>query len=99
MRVRILLVLFCLGLQPCRALQASAQPKDRTARVLEELSNAPGPSGFEGPVREILARELRAAGLEVSTDGLGSVIGVLHGSSDRPRIMLAAHMDEVGALV
>jgi putative aminopeptidase FrvX len=99
MRVRILLVLFCLGLQPCRALQASAQPKDRTARLLEELSNAPGPSGFEGPVREILARELRAAGLEVSTDGLGSVIGVLHGSSDRPRIMLAAHMDEVGALV
>jgi len=69
------------------------------ARLLQELSNAPGPSGFEGPVREILERELRAAGLEVSTDGLGSVIGALPGPSNGPRIMLAAHMDEVGAMV
>jgi endoglucanase len=40
-------------------------------------------------VREILAGEMRAAGLEVSTDGLGSVIGVLR----------AAHMEEVGGVV
>ena len=53
---------------------AQAQSKDRVARLLEELANAPGPSGFEGAVRGILAREMRAAGLEVSTDGLGSVI-------------------------
>ena len=44
-------------------------------------------------------RELHALGIETSTDGLGSVIGVLAGSSERPRIMLAAHMDEVGAIV
>jgi hypothetical protein len=37
-------------------------------------------------VREIVARELRGKGLEVSTDGLGSVIGVLRGSSNGPRI-------------
>jgi endoglucanase len=66
---------------------------------LEELSNAPGPSGFEGPGREILLRELRASGVEVSTDGLGSVIGVWRGSAQGPRIMLAVHMDEVGAMV
>ena len=90
---------FCLNLFVSPALPTQVQPKDRVARLLEEISNAPGPSGFEGPVREIVTRELRAAGLEVSTDGLGSVIGVLHGSSDTPRIMLAAHMDEVGAIV
>ena len=50
-------------------------------------------------MREIVARELRGKGLEVSTDGLGSVIGVLRGSSNGPRIMLSAHMDEVGAMV
>jgi endoglucanase len=50
-------------------------------------------------VREILERELRAAGLKVSTDGLGSVIGALEGASEGPRIMLAAHMDEVGGMV
>jgi putative aminopeptidase FrvX len=92
-------MLFCLNLLASTSLEGQSQPKDRVARLLAELSNAPGPSGFEGPVREIVARELRAQGLEVSTDGLGSVSGVLHGSSDGPRIMLAAHMDEVGAMV
>jgi len=94
-----LVTCLCLSLFLSPALLAQVQPKDRIARLLEELSNAPGPSGFEGPVREIITRELRAAGLEVSTDGLGSVIGVLHGSSESPRVMLAAHMDEVGAMV
>lgn len=76
-----------------------AYPQDRVEKLLAELSNADGVSGFEGSVRKILEREMRAAGLEVSTDGLGSVIGVLRGSVDGPRIMLAAHMDEVGAIV
>jgi endoglucanase len=68
-------------------------------KLLEELSNTPAPSGYEGPVREILTREFRALGLEVTTDGMGSVIAALRGASDAPRIMLAAHLDEVGAMV
>jgi endoglucanase len=79
---------------------SSQEPKqDRVAALLRELSVAVGPSGFEGPVRTIVTRELRAAGLDVSTDGMGSVIGVLPGPAGSPRIMLAAHMDEVGAIV
>ena len=74
-------------------------PQDRVERLLGELSNASGASGFEGPVRGIVEREMRSANLEVSTDGLGSVIGVLRGPADGPRIMLAAHMDEVAAVV
>jgi len=89
----------CLNFLAYPAWPAQAEKKDRIERLLEELSNAPGPSGFEGPVRDILIREFRSAGVAVSTDGLGSVIGVLPGSSDGPRIMLAAHMDEVGAIV
>jgi putative aminopeptidase FrvX len=92
-------MLFCFTLVISNVIPGQVQPGDRVARLLQDLSNAPGPSGFEGPVREILGRELRAAGLRVSTDGLGSVIGVLAGPSDGPRIMLAAHMDEVGAMV
>lgn len=75
------------------------QEDDRVMKLMRELSNAPAPSGYEGPVREILRREFQAAGLEVSNDGMGSIIGVLHGPSDGPRVMLAAHMDEVGAIV
>jgi endoglucanase len=88
------LLLFALLLP----VPAQQQP-DRVAKLLEELSNAPAPSGYEGPVRDILRREFQAAGLEVSTDGMGSIIGVLRGPADGPRIMLAAHMDEVGAMV
>jgi endoglucanase len=75
------------------------QQADRVAKLLEELSNAPAPSGYEGPVRDILRREFQAAGLEVSNDGMGSIIGVLRGPNNGPPIMLAAHMDEVGAMV
>ena len=96
MRRQILgLVLLLLTL----TLPALAQQGDRVGKLLEELSNTVAPSGYEGPVREILRREFRAAGLEISPDGMGSIIGVLRGSADGPRIMLAAHMDEVGAIV
>lgn len=81
------------------AVPAPPQPPDRVVTLLEQLSNAPAPSGFEEPVRDILKREFQAAGLEISNDGLGSIIGVLRGPADGPRILLAAHMDEVGAIV
>lgn len=88
------------GLLLCAlAWQAPAQQRDRVEKLLEELSNASAPSGYEGRVRDILKREFQAAGLKVSNDGLGSIIGVLPGPADGPRIMLAAHMDEVGAIV
>ena len=72
---------------------------DPIERLLEELTNAHGPTGFEGPVREIVRREFTPLADEIITDGLGSLIARLDGSSDGPRIMLAAHMDEVGMIV
>ncbi|MGH9324877.1 MAG: M42 family metallopeptidase [Vicinamibacteria bacterium] len=72
---------------------------DETEKLLEELTNAHGVSGFEGPVRDILRREWRDLLSELHTDGLGNLIGSLPGSSESPRILLMAHMDEVGFLV
>jgi putative aminopeptidase FrvX len=40
-----------------------------------------------------------AAGAEISTDGLGSVIAKVKGTADQPRIMVDAHLDEVGMMV
>ena len=68
-------------------------------RLLAELTNAYGPSGFEGPVRSIMQRELSPLSDRIETDGIGSLIARLRGSSDAPRIMMAAHMDEVGLMV
>ena len=67
--------------------------------LLEALSNAYGPSGFEGPVREIVRREVQPLATAVSTDGLGSLIARLGDEAGRPRIMLTAHMDELGLMV
>lgn len=100
MRIRILIVMLAanlLCLLP--VLRAQAGSAAQEIELLRELSNAPAPPGFEGSVRAIIESEFRAQGLAISTDGLGSVIGVLRGASDTPRIMLAAHMDEVGAIV
>src|SRR3990172_3632918 len=69
---------------------------DATERLLEELTNAHGVPGFEGPVRDILRREWRDLLTDLHTDGLGNLIGSLRGSSDSPRVLLMAHMDEVG---
>jgi putative aminopeptidase FrvX len=90
--------LACFALLLNLAFPTDMLSQDRVERLLAELSNASGAPGFEGSVRAIVERELRSAGLEVSTDGLGSVVGVLQGSADGPRIMLAAHMDEVAAI-
>ncbi len=76
-----------------------AQELDRAARLMEELTNAPGPSGFEGPVREIVVRELEELSAAIEYDGLGSVIATLPGATEGPRIMVTAHLDEVGLMV
>jgi endoglucanase len=77
----------------------AADSLDAAARLLEELSNAHGPSGFEGPVRVIMRREFKPLADRIETDGMGSLVGVVESSADAPNIMIAAHMDEVGMLV
>lgn len=74
-----------------------AAPGDRTEALLRELADAPGPSGFEEAVRTIMVREMKPFADQVTYDGLGSVIARQGGSG--PRIMLDAHMDELGGVV
>jgi putative aminopeptidase FrvX len=66
---------------------------------LEKLSNACGVTGREGQVRELMIELLKPYADEVSVDRLENVIAVKKGKSGSPKIMLAAHMDEVGLMV
>ncbi len=79
------------------ASAAAGAELDRTGRLLRDLADAPGPSGFEEAVRAIMVRELKPLGSELRYDGVGSVI-VRDGAAG-PRIMLDAHMDELGGVV
>ena len=76
-----------------------AQELDVTAQLLEELSEAPGPSAFEESVRAIIVREYQALDATIEYDGLGSVLATLPNNDSGPRIMVTAHMDEVGLMV
>jgi putative aminopeptidase FrvX len=80
-------------------LFAQTTPADSTVKLLAELTNANGAPGFEGPVREILRREWRSLLADLRTDGIGNLLGRLPGPAGSPRVLLMAHMDEVGFLV
>ncbi|MDX1647062.1 MAG: M42 family metallopeptidase [Longimicrobiales bacterium] len=79
--------------------QLAGQEPDETEALLQRLTEAPAPPGFEEEVRRIVAGEFRALGATVEYDGLGSVHATLPGTGDGPRIMVTAHMDEVGLMV
>lgn len=67
--------------------------------VLEKLSNACGIAGREEEVRGLMKKMLKPHVDELKEDKLGNVIGIKKGKKKAPRVMLAAHMDEIGLLV
>ncbi|MCW4009962.1 MAG: M42 family metallopeptidase [Candidatus Bathyarchaeota archaeon] len=66
---------------------------------LEKLSNACGVAGREGEVRSLMVNLLKPYADEVVLDRLENVIAIKKGSKDKPKVMFAAHMDEVGLMV
>lgn len=71
---------------------------DSTERLLKELTEITGISGYEKDVAKAIAKHMRPIS-KVSYDKLGSIICRKEGKAKAPRVMLAAHMDEVGFLV
>lgn len=66
--------------------------------LLKELTEAPGVPGYESGIRKIIRKYLSDI-TTIETDKAGSIVCRKDGKSDRPRIMLAGHMDEVGFMV
>jgi endoglucanase len=66
---------------------------------LEKLSNACGVTGREQEVGDLLKKLMKPYVDEVVEDKLGNVIGIKKGKKNAPKVMLAAHMDEIGLLV
>src|ERR1700760_841923 len=93
----VLCLLVILSASCFSQTHAPAAGGDETQQLLQSLADAPGPSGFEEPVRKIMVEHMKPLSEKLSYDGLGSVIAV-QGSSG-PRIMVDAHMDELGGIV
>jgi len=66
--------------------------------LLKELCETPGIPGFEERLRAIVRRELEPVADDVRVDTLGNLLAVKQ-HSGAPKLMIAAHMDEIGFVV
>jgi endoglucanase len=67
--------------------------------VLKMLSEAMGVSGQENEVRAIIRAELEGRVDRLESDTIGNLMAVKNAGAPGPKVMLAAHMDEVGFMV
>lgn len=72
--------------------------------LLKDLTEAFGPSGFEDEVRQVIRAKLEGVVDHIETDVLGNILALKRppatsAQRDFPRVMLDAHMDEVGLMV
>ena len=71
--------------------------QDRTIELLRQLADAPGPPGFEESIRKVMVDQMKPFVSSITYDGLGSIIATQ--GTQGPRIMVDAHMDELGGVV
>ena len=93
----IALIFFVLPASAQTARAPESLSADRVVQLLKELTEVSGPPGYEDPVRKIMGEHMKPCADSIVYDGLGSIIAQ-QGKSG-PRIMLDAHMDELGGMV
>ena len=93
----ILLLLTSLPLNAQTPPSSQPPAQDRLVQLLKELTEAPGAPGYEEAVRKIMTDRFKPFADNITYDGLGSVIAQQGNSG--PRIMLDAHMDELGGMI
>lgn len=72
----------------------------KTFQRIKELTELQGTSGFEHEIRAYMEQHMEPLVDELQYDGLGGVFGLRnHEEADAPRVMVAAHMDEVGFML
>ncbi|MBE2197871.1 MAG: M42 family metallopeptidase [Anaerolinea sp.] len=67
--------------------------------LIKKLVEAYGPSGFEDQMRELIRPEVEPYVDEVRVDALGNLIALKRGDGQGLKVMIAAHMDEIGLMV
>lgn len=70
-------------------------------QLLKTLTETFGPSGYEDAVRKVILKEVKPLAEEIRVDALGNLIvrkKPARDSKNPKKIMLAAHMDEIGII-
>jgi endoglucanase len=72
---------------------------EKALSVLKRMTESFGPSGFEAETSRIIKEYMKEFSDRILADKLGSLIFVAKGRSERPHVLLAGHIDEVGFVV
>ena len=67
--------------------------------LIKKLVESYGPSGFEGEIRSIINEEIEEFVDEITIDAMGNLIAHKQGDGSGLRVMIAAHMDEIGVMI
>lgn len=67
--------------------------------LIKKLVEAYGPSGFEDQIRDLIRPEIEPYADSVKTDSMGNLIVHKKGDGQGLKVMIAAHMDEIGVMV
>jgi len=78
---------------------AKKLPAPGVEDLLRQLSNAVAVSGDEGAVRRLILEAIQGSVDEVKVDALGNVLAVKKGTGRGERLLVTAHMDEVGFMI
>lgn len=74
--------------------------EEKTFQRVKELTELQGTSGFEHDIRNYMEEKMTPLVDEIQQDRLGGIFGIRHHqAADAPKIMVAAHMDEVGFML
>lgn len=67
-------------------------------KLLKDICEVPGTSGFEKRIRELVIKEVKPYVDSINIDNMGNVVTVKKGKKNK-KVMVAAHMDEIGFIV
>lgn len=69
--------------------------------LLKKIAETPGVPGYEKHIRNLILREIKGHVDSVEVDNMGNIIAIKKGrtTSKNKKVMVAAHMDEIGFMV
>jgi len=95
----VLLASLVIAVSLITPIASFTQELDETEKMLRELSEASGVSGYEEPAAQVFMKYLKPYADELQRDKLGGVIAIKKGTAIGPRVMIDAHLDEIGFMV
>ena len=66
--------------------------------LFEAICKTPGAPGYESTIRSLIIKEIEGLTDEIKLDNLGNIYAIKKGNTNK-KIMVAAHMDEIGFIV